>query len=170
MAHLPRQNLLHAVCEIWTPHKPQGAPGAGEGTGLSKQCGLHPTVQFYCSSGRAKVLPPASFLWALMQSRAHTQMPLSYFLADPLTWFLGSLNTRVIKHCFISGTKPEVYEALQIIIHFFFSPTHSLFIFQVCLFLQACSAWEIIHFCKFGQDLGLQIVPGAISWAGALHR
>lgn len=64
-----------------------------------------------------------------MQSRAHTQMPLSYFLADPLTWFLGSLNRPVIKCCFIPGTKPKVYETLQIIIHFFFSPTHSLLIF-----------------------------------------
>lgn len=142
----------------------------GKGTGLSKECGLHPTVQFCFSSARTEALTPASFLWALMQSRAHTQMPLSYFLADPLTWFPGSLNTWVIKHCFISGTKPKVYEILQIIIHLFFSPTHSLFIFQVCLFLQACSAWKIMHFCKFGQDLGLQIMPSAISWAGVLHR
>lgn len=175
MAHLPRQRPPSpSLWNLDTPG-PQGAPVLHwqlpwRGPGLCKQHGLHPTVQFCCSSGRAKALTPASFLSVLMQSRAHTQMPLSYFLADPLTWFLGSLNTRVIKHCFIPGTKPEVYETLQIIIHFFFSSTHSLLIFQVCFFLQACSAWKIIHFCKFGQDLGVPIVPSAISWAGVLHR
>lgn len=66
-----------------------------------------------------------------MQSRAHTQMPRSCFLADPLTWFLGSLNTRVIKHCFISGSKPKVCETQQILIHVFFF-THTAFSFSRC--------------------------------------
>lgn len=140
MAPLPRQRPPSPnIDEIWTSHKPQGPPGAalavgrslGNGIGLSKRYGLDPRVQFCCSSGRDKPLTPASFLGVLMQSRARTQMPLSYFLADPLTWFLGSLNTQLIKHCSSSGTKPEVYETLQIITHFFFL-THAAFSLSRC--------------------------------------
>ena len=132
MAHLPRRRPVSPNrCEIWTPRKPQGSPAAalavgsslGKRTGLSKQYGLHPTVQFCCSSGRSKALTPAFFFRVLMQSRTYTLMPLSYLLVDPLTWFLDSLNIRVIKCCFSSSTKPKGYETPQIIIHFFFSPT-----------------------------------------------